>query len=70
MDVQLPGMNGLQATKIIKENSVNKDTPVVALTAYAMKGDKERMEEAGCDGYITKPIEVKDFITQVENYLK
>jgi two-component system cell cycle response regulator DivK len=70
MDVQLPGMDGLTATKIIKRDTLNKDTPIVALTAYAMKGDREKVEEAGCDGYIPKPIDVKNFITQVENYLK
>jgi len=61
MDIQLPGMDGLTATKIIKDESENSDTPVVALTAYAMKGDKERIEGAGCDGYITKPIDTKEF---------
>lgn len=70
MDIQLPGMDGLTATKIIKEESKNKDTPIVALTAYAMKGDKERIEGAGCDGYITKPINTKKFSGTVEAFLK
>lgn len=70
MDIQLPGMDGLTATKIIKDDSKNKDTPLVALTAYAMKGDKERMEVAGCDGYITKPINTKKFFDTVATFLK
>jgi len=70
MDIQLPGMDGLTATKIIKKESENKDTPIVALTAYAMKGDKERIEGAGCDGYITKPINTKKFAETVATFLK
>lgn len=70
MDVQLPGMDGLSATKIIKENSLNKDTPIVALTAYAMTGDKEKIEIAGCDGDITKPINTKEFARSVAGFLK
>jgi CheY-like chemotaxis protein len=70
MDIQLPGMDGLTATKIIKERSKNTSTPIIALTAYAMKGDKERIEGAGCDGYITKPINTKDFSIKVAMFLK
>jgi len=70
MDIQLPGMDGLMATKIIKEDSINKDTPVIALTAYAMKGDKEKIEAAGCDGYLTKPINTKEFARSVAGFLK
>lgn len=70
MDIQLPGMDGLTATKIIKEDSVNKDTPIVVLTAYAMKGDKEKIEASGCDGYITKPINAKEFAQTVAGFLK
>ena len=70
MDIQLPGMDGLSATKIIKGEFKNKDTPIVALTAYAMKGDKERIECAGCDGYITKPINTKKFSETVATFLK
>jgi len=69
MDIQLPGMDGLTATKIIKEDSINKDTPIVALTAYAMKGDKEKIEAAGCDGYLTKPINTKEFVQSVAGFL-
>lgn len=70
MDIQLPGMDGLSATKIIKQDSKNKDTAIVALTAYAMKGDKERIEGAGCEGYITKPINTKKFSETVATFLK
>lgn len=70
MDVQLPGMDGLTATKIIKEDFMNKDTPIVALTAYAMRGDKEKIETAGCDGYLTKPINAKEFAQNVVGFLK
>ncbi len=69
-DIQLPGMDGLTATKIIKKDSMNKDTPVVALTAYAMRGDKEKIEAAGCDGYITKPINTKEFAQIVAGFLR
>ncbi len=59
MDIQLPGRDGLTLTKEIKSNEQTKDIPVVAVTAYAMKGDKERMLESGCDGYISKPIDTQ-----------
>ncbi|MFH1562441.1 MAG: response regulator [Nitrospirota bacterium] len=70
MDVQLPGMDGLTATKIIKEDSINKDTPIVALTAYAMAGDKEKIMASGCDGYITKPINTREFAQTVAEFLR
>ena len=70
MDIQLPGMDGLAATKIIKEESMNKDTPIVALTAYAMKGDQEKIEAAGCNGYVTKPINTKEFAQSVAGFLR
>lgn len=69
MDIQLPGMDGLAATKIIKKESVNKDTPIVALTAYAMTGDQEKIGAAGCNGYITKPINAKEFARSVAEFL-
>ncbi len=70
MDIQLPGMDGLSATKIIKEESINKDTPIVALTAYAMAGDKEKIEAAGCNEYLTKPINTKEFALSVARFLR
>ena len=70
MDLQLPGLDGYTATKIIKQDPVTKNISVVALTAYAMSGDAERAAEAGCDGYITKPIDPDEFSKTVASYLK
>jgi CheY-like chemotaxis protein len=70
MDIQLPGMDGLSATKIIKEDPSLKDIPVVALTSYAMQGDEEKALEAGCSGYIAKPIDTRKFLETVSQYLK
>ena len=70
MDIQLPGMDGLSATKIIKEDPDLKDIPIVALTSYAMQGDKEKALAAGCTGYITKPIDTRKFLETVSQYLK
>jgi two-component system cell cycle response regulator DivK len=69
MDVQLPRMDGLEATKILKEDEKMRHTPIVALTGFAMKGDEERIRSAGCDGYITKPIDTKEFLKFITNYL-
>ncbi len=69
MDVQLPGMDGLAVTKILKENPKTKHIPVVALTAHAMKGDEERMLEEGCAGYIPKPIDTREFPKAVEKFI-
>ena len=56
MDIQLPGMDGLQATALLKRDDATRAIPVIALTALAMKGDEERIRAAGCDGYIAKPM--------------
>jgi CheY-like chemotaxis protein len=56
MDIQLPGMDGLELTRRLKADSSTRDIVIIALTAYAMKGDEEKARAAGCDGYITKPI--------------
>ena len=69
MDLQLPGMDGLTATRIIKADEALKGTTVVALTSYAMQGDKERAEEAGCDGYIPKPIDTRNFLTNIGQFM-
>ena len=69
MDIQLPGMDGLEATGLLKANASTSAIPVIALTALAMKGDEERIRAAGCDGYIAKPIRYKDFLTAVEDTL-
>lgn len=69
MDIQLEGADGLELTRCIKADPEIRDTLVVAFTAYAMKGDEARMREAGCDGYIAKPIDVASFAQQVEAVL-
>jgi CheY-like chemotaxis protein len=65
MDIQLPGMDGLEATRKLKEQSVTADIPVVAVTSFAMKGDREKALAAGCAGYVTKPIDKNTFIQEV-----
>jgi two-component system cell cycle response regulator DivK len=65
MDIQLPGMDGLEACAILKKNAATRDIPVIALTALAMKGDEERIRAAGCDGYIAKPLAYREFLTTV-----
>ena len=70
MDLQLPGVDGFATTRAIKQNTVTKNIPIVALTAYAMAGDAERAIEAGCDGYITKPIDPDEFPKTVASFLE
>ena len=70
MDIQLPGLDGLSATNVIKSDESIKDIPVVALTSYAMQGDKEKALKAGCVGYITKPIDVKSFLKKIEKFTR
>jgi two-component system cell cycle response regulator DivK len=65
MDIQLPGMDGLEATAVLKGEGPTRDIPVIALTALAMKGDEERIRAAGCDGYIAKPMRYGDFLAVV-----
>jgi len=65
MDMQLPGMDGLAATGLLKADPATSSIPVIALTALAMKGDEERIRAAGCDGYIAKPMSYKDFLETV-----
>ena len=69
MDIQLPGMDGLTATRIIKNNPALTHIPVIALTSHAMRGDDLKASEAGCDGYITKPIDTRRFIDNILRYL-
>jgi len=69
MDVQLPGMDGLSATAILKADHATRAIPVVALTALAMKGDEERIRAAGCDGYIAKPMRMHEFLASVAAHL-
>ena len=65
MDIQLPGMDGLEATMLLKKDHATGTIPVIALTALAMKGDEERIRAAGCDGYIAKPMRYQDFLATV-----
>ena len=65
MDIQLPGMDGLEATRLLKQDDATRGIPVIALTALAMKGDEERIRAAGCDGYIAKPLAYKEFLAIV-----
>jgi two-component system cell cycle response regulator DivK len=69
MDIQLPGMDGLEATVLLKRDHTTGAIPVIALTALAMKGDEERIRAAGCDGYIAKPMRYQDFLTTVAAHL-
>lgn len=70
MDIALPRMNGVEVMKKIKSRSAYKDVPVIALTAYAMKWDRERFLAEGFDDYIPKPMDVPDFIKRMEKYRK
>jgi two-component system cell cycle response regulator DivK len=70
MDMQLPDMDGMAATRILKASAETRDIPVVALTASAMKGDKERMLLAGCDAYIEKPFNYQELLAEVDTLCK
>lgn len=70
MDVQLPGMDGLDATRIIKSDPATREIPVVALTSFAMAGDEQKAFEAGCMGYITKPISTRSFLQEIAVYIE
>jgi CheY-like chemotaxis protein len=69
MDIHLPGMDGLSVVRAMKEDARTARIPILALTAHAMRGDRDRFLEAGCDGYISKPIDVKTFVASIERYL-
>jgi two-component system cell cycle response regulator DivK len=70
MDISIPKIDGYEATRRLKERPDFKDTPIIAFTAHAMKGDQEKALEAGCNGYISKPINVREFPEQIKVYLK
>jgi two-component system cell cycle response regulator DivK len=70
MDVQLPGMDGLELTQLLRADPALAGTTIIALTAYAMKGDEARMLAAGCDGYIAKPIDTRAFADQIAAALR
>lgn len=65
MDIQLPGMDGLKATALLRQDEATRAIPVIALTALAMKGDEERIRAAGCDAYIAKPMRYQDFLATI-----
>lgn len=65
MDIQLPGVEGLEATVLLKRDDATRAIPVIALTALAMKGDEERIRAAGCDGYIAKPMRYREFLATI-----
>src|SRR5215217_6692251 len=69
MDIQLPKMDGLEATTLLKRDPATRAIPVIALTALAMKGDEERIRAAGCDGYVAKPLAYKDFLAVLSAHL-
>ena len=70
MDISLPGMDGLSAVEILREETETRTIPVVALTAHAMKGDEEKALVAGCDGYITKPIDTRALPGEVAGFIR
>jgi two-component system cell cycle response regulator DivK len=69
MDIQLPEVSGLEVTKWIKEDDELRSIPIIAVTAFAMKGDEEKIREGGCEAYIAKPISVANFLEVVERFL-
>jgi CheY-like chemotaxis protein len=70
MDIELPGMDGLSATRLIKKDESLADIPIVALTSYAMSGDEKKARKAGCCGYLTKPIDTRSFLKEIDLYLR
>jgi CheY-like chemotaxis protein len=70
MDIHLPGIDGLSVVREMKNDARTSAIPILALTAHAMRGDKDRFLEAGCDGYISKPIDVKTFLSSIRTYLR
>ncbi len=69
MDIQLPEVSGLEVTKWIKEDDDLRAIPVIAVTAFAMKGDEERIRQGGCEAYLSKPISVTTFLDTVKTYI-
>lgn len=69
MDIQLPEVSGLEVTKWLKEDPELAPIPVIAVTAFAMRGDEERILAGGCEGYISKPISIPNFLETIERYL-
>ncbi len=70
MDIQLPEVSGLEVTRMLKNDDGLKSIPVIAVTAFAMKGDEQKIREGGCEDYISKPISVTGFLDVIRKYLK
>jgi CheY-like chemotaxis protein len=70
MDIQMPGMDGLTLTRLLKADPAYQGVRIVALTSFAMKGDEQKAREAGCDGYLTKPIDTRKVPIQVARFLQ
>lgn len=70
LDIQLPGLDGMEVKRFLKSSDETKDIKVIALTAYAMKGDKEMFLNEGFDGYISKPVKMKEFLEAIDNYIR
>lgn len=70
MDIQLPEISGLDVTKMLKEDEELKSIPVIAVTAFAMKGDEQKIREGGCEDYISKPISVGHFLEVIQKYIQ
>jgi CheY-like chemotaxis protein len=70
MDIHLPGVDGLSVVRELKRDERTRRVPILALTAHAMRGDKDRFLQAGCDGYISKPIDVKTFLASIEPFVR
>jgi two-component system, cell cycle response regulator DivK len=69
LDIQLPIMNGYQVAKALRDNPATRNIPIVAVTSYAMMGDREKALGAGCDGYLEKPINPETFVSEIERFL-
>jgi CheY-like chemotaxis protein len=69
MDIHLPGIDGLSVVRELKSDARTRAIPILALTAHAMRGDKDRFLQAGCDGYISKPIDVKTFLASISQFI-
>jgi len=70
MDIQLPEVSGLEVTKWIKDDKTLADIPIIAVTAFAMKGDEKRIRDGGCEAYISKPINVSSFLETIRKFIK
>lgn len=70
LDIQLPVMDGYQVAKALKNNPATRHIPIVAVTSYAMMGDREKALAAGCDGYLEKPINPETFVSEIERFLR